>query len=383
MSIQAAQFQTNVLADAAAARSDRAASQGLFMGARVTQAENPMSLLANAAEELSFNMAEREEKRLGERKEKTGLKTAHSIEPFMEAARKQATETEKKFGPELELLEKLFRGRNRADVAELLDTAKQALGHKNGGQEPDPADQFNVLIALKERLQDHLGNASPLAGTIDLALDNLAANNRFAVASGLAVNLTAQNFTGLAEHDLRGTYRSVVLDAASPREILSDLRARFGDAKLNTGLDFLMTTLGNELSSAGPSVEKSQLKALTGDLSVVRVLGLAHNFCVTLLERLDTAHGVQSRIGSEQMLDALLAARDNQYVGSRDFQSIVRQAGTPDTEREVLFLQDMLQGLRNLPDLFYEGHDARQRLQSALQNALDDAVSREEEELGF
>jgi type III secretion system TyeA family effector delivery regulator len=86
---------------------------------------------------------------------------------------------------------------------------------------------------------------------------------------------------------------------------------------------------------------------------------------------------------ADQLLDAVLAARDNQYVGSRDFQGMVTGVGTPDTEREVLFLQDLLQGLRDLPDLFYEGHEARQRLQGALQGALDDAVRREEEELGF
>jgi type III secretion protein W len=355
--------------------------QGLFMGARVTQEASPMSLLADAAEELTFSLSEGEESRLDERKEKAGAKEQRHFDPFIEAARKLAQEGGDKFDRALSHLERLFKSRNNATLAELMDALQRAPDQpgRPDQEKQDPADQFTLLAALKDRL----GEAHPLAGTLDRALEGLAAEQTFAVASGLAVDLAAPDFAELGGKDLRGTYRSVVADFASPRETLSLLRARFGEEAMDRGLDFLMTVLGNELSSAGPSLEKSQLKALTGDLAAVRVLGIAHNCCAAVLNRLDTAHGVKSRMESEQLLDAVLAARDNQYAGMQDFQHLAQRAGTPDTEREVLFLQDLLQGLRNLPDLFYEGHDARQRLQGALQNAVDDAVRREDEELGL
>jgi type III secretion protein W len=346
------------------------------MGAKVTQGLDPMSLLADAAEELTFSMAESEESRLDERKEKTGAKGQRHSDPFIEVARNQAQEADEKFNRPLNHLEQLFKLKNNAELFELLGAIKQALPD---GEQPDPADQFILLAGLKDRL----GESHPLAGTIDRALDNLAEEERFAIASGLAVDLAAPGFAEMEDKDLRGAYRSVVADFVSPRETLTALRARFGEDTMNQGLDFLMTVLGNELSSTGPSVEKSQLKALTGDLAMVRVLGIVHDRCAAVLGRLDTAHGVKSRIGPEQLLDAVLAARDNQYAGSQDFQRMAQQTGTPDTEREVLFLQDLLQGLRDLPDLFYEGHETRLRVQGALQSALDDAVRREEEELGF
>jgi type III secretion protein W len=381
MSIQSAQFTQGVAPGATPAGQDRAMPQGLFMGARVKQEASPMSLLADAAEELGFSLSEGEESRLDERREKTGAKEQRLFDPFIEAARKLAQEGGEKFGRALNHLERMFKARNNATLNELMGALRQALDQPGqpDREEADPADQFTLLTGLKDRL----GDAHPLAGTIDRALDDLAAKQTFAVASGLAVDLAVPNFAELGDKDLRGTYRSVVADFASPRETLSLLRARFGEDAMNKGLDFLMTVLGNELSSAGPSVEKSQLKALTGDLAVVRVLGIVHTRCAAVLHRLDTAHGVKSRMGSEQLLDAVLEARDNQYAGMQDFQHMAQRAGTPDTEREVLFLQDLLQGLRELPDLFYEGHDARQRLQGALQNALDDAVRREDEELGL
>jgi type III secretion protein W len=378
MTIQATQFTQGAAPDAMRAGQGGAVPQGLFMGAKVTQEESPMSLLADAAEELTFSLSEGEESRLDERREKAGAKERRSFDPFIEAARKLAQEGGDKFGRPLNHLERLFKSRNNATLAELMDALQQTSGRPDR-EEPDPADQCILLAGLKDRL----GEAHPLAGTIDRALDGLAAEQTFAVASGLAVDLAAPDFAELGDKDLRGTYRSVVADFASPRETLSFLRDRFGGEAMDKGLDFLMTVLGNELSSAGPSLEKSHLKALTGDLAVVRVLGIVHTRCAAVLHRLDTAHGVKSRMGSEQLLDDILAARDNQYAGMQDFQHMAQRAGTPDTEREVLFLQDLLQGLRDLPDVFYESHDARQRVQGALQNALDDAVRREDEELGL
>ena len=378
MTIQSTQFTENAHLAASLAGQERPLGSGQLMGAKVKLESNPMSLLADAAEELTFNFSEGEESRLDERKEKP-VDGEQRRNFFIDVARKQALEAGEKFGRSLSFLERLFKARNNADLVELMLSVKQALSDEGGGEAPDPADQFILLAGLKDRL----GEGHPLAGLIDQALDNLAAEEAFSVASGLAVDQVAPGFPDIGDQDLRGTYRSMVADFSSPREALSFLRARFGESRLEQGLDFLMTVLGNELSSSGPSAEKSQLKALTGDLAAVRVLGLVHTRCAAVLERLDKTHGVKSRMESEQLLDAVLAARDNQYVGGRDFQHIVQKAGTPDTEREVLFLQDLHQELRNLPDLFYEGHETRQRLQDALQGALDDAVRREEVELGF
>jgi len=378
MTIQSTRLNESV-SPSGVAPAGRENASGLFLGARVTRETDPMSLLADAAKELAFSLAEGEDARLDERKEKAGPKEKerHSSKPFIVAARKLTQEADEKFGRRLNYLERLFKAKNNADLAELMEAMQKAFEQEAGSSAPDPADQF-VLLA---RLRDRLGEDHPLAGSVDLALDDLAERHAFTVASGLAADLAGPGFAELG--DLRGAYRSVVADFASPRETLTGLRARFGEDKLEQGLDFIMTVLGNELYSEGPSVDKSRLKALTGDMAMVRVLGLARALCGAALDRLDQAHGVKSRLGPDQLLDAVLTARDNQYAGSHDFQSLVQRVGLPDTKREILFLQDLLQGLRDMPDLFYEGHEARLRLQGALQSALDEAVRREEKELGF
>jgi len=77
-----------------------------------------------------------------------------------------------------------------------------------------------VLTGLKDRL----GDAHPLAATIDAALRTLATEETPAIASGLAVELAAPDFPVLREEqNLRGIYRSVVADFASPRDALTRL----------------------------------------------------------------------------------------------------------------------------------------------------------------
>ncbi|MDR2503070.1 MAG: type III secretion system gatekeeper subunit SctW [Deltaproteobacteria bacterium] len=380
MPIESAQFaERSVFESAKAEAGAGPKAEGLFMGARVTRDDNPMSLLADAAEELTFSLAESEESRLDERKEKAGAdKNKRAYDPFVEAARKLAQQADENFGRALNHLERLFKSKNESSLAELMEALGQAQEREGGSS--DPADDFVLLTALKDRL----GEGHPLSGLMDTALNNLAEQESFAVASGLAVDMAAPDFAELGGGaDLRGVYRGAVAGFGSPREALTRLCSDFGPDRLDHGLDFLMTVLGNELSSSGPSMEKAHLKALTGDLAVTRVLGTVRLNCAALLERLDKAHGVKGRMGADELLDAVLAVRDNQYAGMQDFQRIVERTGLPDTEREVLFLQDMLQGLRDLPDLFYEDNDTRLRVQGAAQIALDDAVRREEEELGF
>ncbi|MDR3299150.1 MAG: TyeA family type III secretion system gatekeeper subunit [Candidatus Accumulibacter sp.] len=358
-------------------------AMGLFMGAEVAKANDPMSLLADAAEELTFSLAESEESKLDERKEKSEKSKVR--DSLIHAAQKAVQHLDEKTDRALNHLEKLCKTRNNVELAELLQTLNQDLAEPSGQREgesglPDSADRFIVLTGLKDRL----GDAHPLAATIDAALRTLAAEETSAIASGLAVELAAPDFPALREEqNLRGIYRSVVADFASPRDALTRLMTQFGQNRLDEGLNFLMTVLGNELSSVAPSAEKSHLKALTGDLATVRVLGIVQDRCAVLLKRLDTAHGVPGLLGPEALLDKFLTMRDNQYLGAHDFATLTNQLGLPDTERKVLFQQDVMQGLRDFPGLFYGDDATRVRMLDAAQGSLDESIRLEEEELGY
>jgi type III secretion protein W len=360
---------------------DSVAEQGVFMGAEVQLESSPASLLADAAEELTFSLSETQESKLDERKEKAGLEKNRERFAYIDAAREIAREVGGKFDQALEGLERMCRSRNQMELTELLRELGEALKEEGQeGKEADPADRFVVLCALRERL----GGEHPLSGLMDAALEHLADNDAAALASGFSASLAAPGFGELGEtSSLRSFYRDTVEDFSSPREALTTILARYGPGGLEQALDFLMRSLGNDLSFAKPSAEAEKLKALTSDITVVRILGAAHAASAQMLERLDRVHGVQSAVTPEKLLDMILVLKDNKYASALDARAISDLLKLPDTGREVLFLQDLARGLRTLPDLFYVEPEARLRTLDAVQEALDEAVRREESEMGF
>jgi type III secretion protein W len=386
MGIEISGLQSGSFAGAAAEQAARP-ERGVFMGAEVRQADSPASLLADAAEELTFSMSETQESKLDERKEKAGSDKNRAQALFIAAVREVLQGAGDKVKNAVSNLERMCNSRNHMELSELLRELGNEL--KGGGESsnkpdlaapPDPADQFTVLYALKEKL----GPGHPLAGVVDAALDHLAETEAPAISSGLSAQRAAQGFSDLdGSSSLRSFYRDAVEDFASPREALTRILAQYGQGRLEQALDFLMQALGNDISSARPSTETEKLKALTSDITAVRVLGMAYKCSADMLGRLESAQGAKSRVTAEKLLDLIVSLKDNKYAAVSDVQGIVKALGLVDTEREVLFLQDFARGLRGLPDLFYTEADARLRTLDVTQETLDQTISREESELGF
>jgi type III secretion protein W len=380
MSIEISGLQSGHFAGAAAKQAVRP-EQGVFMGAEVHLADSPASLLADAAEELTFSMAESQESKLDERKEKAGPGKNRAQAFFVTAVREVFQNSSDKMQNAASNLERMWNTRNNMELTELLrDLSNELKGMGESSGRPDPADQFTVLYAVKEKL----GSEHPLAEVVDAALDHLAQTEAPAISSGLSAQRAAMGFPGLGESvALRFFYRDTVADFASPREALTRILAQYGQGRLEQALDFLMQALGNDISSARPSTETEKLKALTSDITAVRVLGTVYKGSANILGRLESVHGVKSQVTAEELLDFILNVKDNKYASARDVQGIVETLALPDTEREVLFLQDFSRGLRDLPDLFYVEAEVRLRTLDAAQEALDEAINREESELGF
>jgi type III secretion protein W len=252
MGIEISGLQSESFVGMAAEQAVRAES-GAFMGAAVHMADSPASLLADAAEELTFSMSETQESKLDERKEKAGADRNRAQALFIAAVREVVQGASDKVKNAVSNLERLCKGRNQMELGELLrNLGNELKGEGESSNKADPADQFTVLYALKEKLgQDH-----PLVGVVDAALEHLAETEAPAISSGLSAQRAALGFATLDESSaLRSFYRDSVEDFASPREALTRILAQYGQGKLEQALDFLMQALGNDLSSARPSTE--------------------------------------------------------------------------------------------------------------------------------
>lgn len=61
--------------------------------------------------------------------------------------------------------------------------------------------------------------------------------------------------------------------------------------------------------------------------------------------------------------------------------ALISKAKAPDIEREVLFLQELLNMTRNLPVQLFDGEQGRMKVIDAVQESVDAAIRREDEYL--
>jgi len=83
------------------------------------------------------------------------------------------------------------------------------------------------------------------------------------------------------------------------------------------------------------------------------------------------------------LLKEMLDLKADSYLSARSLDTVLRGACAPDAEREVLFMQELLNTARSFSPLFFDGLEGRARFIDAVQEAVDEAVAREDEWLAM
>ena len=165
------------------ARGDRQtadAATGSLLGRTATVAESPMSLLADAAEELTFG--------------------ADTTDDFELSERKERQSTEDALAERVQLYKELM---HQAGKGEALDRMKDGLRAKQGKEDalrealshfPDPSDAW---AALSDALREFEGDPGVAPGTIDgirAAIAELEATQGPAIRAGVQGALASAGF---------------------------------------------------------------------------------------------------------------------------------------------------------------------------------------------
>ena len=82
-----------------------------------------------------------------------------------------------------------------------------------------------------------------------------------------------------------------------------------------------------------------------------------------------------------ELLGDLVDLRKEHFLGAMQIDRIASKAKAPDIEREVLFLQELLNMARNLPVQLFDGEQGRMKVIDAVQESVDAAIRREDEYL--
>jgi type III secretion protein W len=357
-------------ASQAGAQVANSGESGILLGRAATVVEDPMSLLADAAEEMTFGVDNSKNKELAERKERTALDQSQLLR--------------------VQLYQELL---HQAGKEEAMNDFKASLRSRSRQQGtalaavrehfPDPSEAWAALLdALADAEKDP---AAPegLAGELRSALTELEAGEGTAIRAGVNAALEASGYADLANTDtLTGLYRSSVAEFNDVNAVFAYVQKEFGTSSFERAMDFLFATLSADLASDLPSMETKHLELLHGTLGQVRLLQSAFVHCEDMVARWENVHQMQENtLKPMDLLNDLVQCRKERFLGAFQIEEIADKAHAPDIEHEVLFLQDLMQMTQRLPTNFFEDMAGRGKMLDAMQEALDKAVQREDEYL--
>ena len=338
---------------------------GTFLGQAAAMVNNPMSLLADAAEELTFSVDTTDEFELSERKEDdSALREQEERVRLFKELMHQAGKTEE--------MNSLVDGlRNAKTKQDALRQVRERF--------PDSSDAWAALDYALEELEKK-GAPEEVVAAVRTARDELMTEEGPAIRAGIQATLAAQGYADLdSSESLRGLYRQAVCDFAEVNALFDYVLEKYGPDKFDQAMDFLVRTLGADLSADVPSMEKTHLESVNGNLGLVRLVQSAHAQCEKVMERWHSVHGVADcPLDSRSLLGRVLDLRRENFIGPAQIDRIAAEARPPDIGHEVLFLQELLQMTRALPAQLFDGTSGRMKVLDAVQEAVDSAIERED-----
>lgn len=360
---------------AAAASGDdgRVTAAGAFRGEGVV-ARSADSLVLDAAEELSFAMADRRDaKSLAERKLSFGERRAarpglppERLEELVDTMTREVGETG------LKALTDAAKGDKPATPGALMGLVRKAYD--------DVSHQYLALEVLKSEVEP--GDAAA-ADVIEQALVDHLSNHGPEIRAGLNIGDAVAAFASpetLGEaRALRDFYRTTVLGHDHPAKTYESILERYGTAGFSDALRFLIKALGDELNADGPSMPVARLKPILDDLYQLGVLNAVHDECAEMLGRLERRFGPGHGGDATDLMRTLLPLSTQSWVSASDLDRISERVGVKDSiEAEIYFLREMTAVTRALPPKIFTDDTARTNLIVASQTALDQAIAREE-----
>ena len=353
----------------AAHQAETHAASGSFMGNSVVQVPSPESLLADAAEELSFSADTTDDFELEERKERDKIRESE------EERVKLYQELMHEAGKSEELNQMRDSLRNRADSRRALDKVREYF--------PDPSDAWAALKQMQEELRAE-GADEALLEDVGAAIAELEEKEGPAVRAGVQGALAARGFADLGGSDgMRDFYRRTVCEFSTVNEVFAHVLETYG-GDFERAMDFLFSALSADIAADTPSMGVRHLESVHENLGKVRLTQSAYRLCEKMMERWENVHGVKMREGSLTamgLLGEIVDLRTKRFLSSAQIEGILAKACAPDIEREVLFLQELLNTTRNFPVALFDDDQGRMKVLEAVQEAVDKAVEREDEYL--
>ncbi len=378
-------------------------AEGQYQGQKVSHKPDAASMIADAAEEMSFGASEKVEKKLSKRKigSKGGAKSS---------AMEQAELYLKKL-PDLGGSKKLQQFCDH--LKKQGDLSPGQLRQEAGKFFKDSSHQFAALSFAGETIGSE-AEQQGLKQNLKTALTELLKEHGPSVRAGMNISETAGRFAekGLGDiGQLRDFYRETVLkhDGINDtyRDILDNMdyfickvcrhtcsaaesakcpacgadtqSLLYNEEEFLKRVDFLLKSVGCDLGSEGSSIEPARLKKVIDDLYQVEVLGNLHRNCKDILAKMQQQFNSTTGTFPPDLIKNILDGMQEQWIREDHILRLVRKIHIPDIEGQIYFVREFKELVRLIPLKIYDDPETRDNFLTAIQDALDSVIEKEEE----
>jgi type III secretion protein W len=228
-----------------------------------------------------------------------------------------------------------------------------------------------------------------LASEVRLAKEELNALHGREVKAGKNIAQQAREFSsqGLGTPTgLRNLYREVTGNPRDAGTLFNELTSKFNFDKMKTVIDFLLHSMGGDLKSKGPSIDREELHQLLSESRKLQgILGIFRFFKsrMNLISSAFNRQGLQlpTRLTFEMLAKQFMKAVQERYPSADKILQLGVQLGlSEELLAQVIIFTQMRDGMRQVAPRLFKSDQHRQDLLNAFLDAIEELDERLEEE---
>lgn len=185
---------------------------------------------------------------------------------------------------------------------------------------------------------------------------------------------------------LRELYRDITGNPREPATLFAELATRYTFEKMKTVIAFVLHSLGQDLRSKGPSIEKGELSRLLTETRTMQAIIGVYRFFQSRMNLLRTSFEYQGLTPSallsfENLARAFMKFLVERYPSSDKLLSIAKQLGfEEDILAEVIVFSQMKDAVRQISPRLYRSEQHKQDILATFLETLEDLEDQLEEE---
>ncbi len=337
--------------------------EAVIAGKRLILEQDASSLIADAAEELTFEASETVEVKLEERRTEKE-RPSEVVRRIKELQAMIQDLNEERLRRWLENLH-LHPPRSTGDLRDSLQKAFADISHQH---------------AALSLLEEFYGDNPTLQVLAREAKAQLEAEAESSIRAGYNISATAQAYAaqGLGDtQDLRNFYRQTVLHYEGVTQTFESILQKFPSESLLDAVAYLLRAVGTDLHARGPSIEREELRAIMDDLFHLESIANLYRSFDQLLQRTRRNLGVPVTLDAKNLVGEFLSLTDKKWITETDILNIVKKTSIEAPSARIYFLQGFLDLTRQAPLKLFSSDEGRLMLISKTQEVLDQFIEEE------